>query len=82
MSNTLITPTIVAKEAIMRLKNNLVLGNLVYRNYSDEFVKGVGDTIKIKAPAVFEAKEYNGTIFCSHIKRIDLRYFGFRTTVY
>lgn len=61
MSNTLITPTIVAKEAIMRLKNNLVLGNLVYRNYSDEFVKGVGDTIKIKAPAVFEAKEYNGT---------------------
>lgn len=46
MPNTIITPTIVAKEALMRLKNNLVLGNLVYRGYSEEFAKGTGDTVK------------------------------------
>jgi len=61
MPNTIITPTIVAKEALMRLKNNLVLGNLVYRGYSEEFAKGTGDTVKIKTPAMFTANEYNGS---------------------
>jgi hypothetical protein len=38
-SNTLITPTIIAKEALMQLKNNLVMGELVFRDYTKEFVK-------------------------------------------
>lgn len=53
-SNTLITPTIIAKEALMQLKNNLVMGELVFRDYTKEFVK-VGSTISIRKPVKFKA---------------------------
>jgi hypothetical protein len=62
MSNTFLTPTIIAKEAIMVLENNLVLGNLVHKDYSEEFESGVGDTITVRKPATFEAKEFTGDI--------------------
>lgn len=61
MANTILTPNIIAREALMVLRNNAVLANLVYRDYSSEFVAGVGDTISIRKPATFEAKEFNGT---------------------
>lgn len=54
MANTLITPSIIAKEALMQLKNNLVMGNLVHRDYSREFVK-VGSTISVRKPVKFVA---------------------------
>jgi len=59
MGNTLITPTIIAKESLMLLSNNAVMANLVHRDYSDEFVSGVGTKIKVKKPATFEAKEFD-----------------------
>lgn len=62
MANKFLTPDIIAREALMVLRNNAVMANLVHRDYSDEFVAGVGDTITIRKPAVFEAKEYNGSI--------------------
>ena len=62
MPNTILTPQIIAKEALMVLRNNAVLANLVHRDYSDEFVAGVGDTITVRKPASFEAKEFNGSI--------------------
>ena len=62
MANTILTPDIIAKEALMVLRNNAVMANLVHRDYSDEFVEGVGDTITIRKPAKFVAKEYNGSI--------------------
>lgn len=58
MSNTILTPAIIAREALMVLHNNAVFANLVYRDYSDEFVAGVGDTITIRKPAKFVAKEF------------------------
>jgi len=61
MSNTLLTPTIIAREALMALENNLVLGNLVHRDYSSEFVK-VGDTVKVRKPATFTAVEFDGDL--------------------
>lgn len=51
-SNTLITPSIIAKEALMQLKNNLVMGQLVHRDYTKEFAK-VGSTISIRKPVKF-----------------------------
>ena len=39
MSNTVITPQIIAKEALMQLENNLILGKLCYTDYKKEFVK-------------------------------------------
>lgn len=53
-TNTLITPTIIAKEALFQLKNNLVMGELVHRDYSKEYVK-VGSTISIRKPVKFRA---------------------------
>jgi hypothetical protein len=58
MSNTILTNSIIAKEALMLLENNLVLGNLVHRAYEDEFNKEVngytpGATISIRKPAKY-----------------------------
>lgn len=61
MANTFLTPSIIAREALMVLRNNAVMANLVYRDYSSEFVAGVGDTISVRKPAKFEAKEFNNT---------------------
>lgn len=61
MANTLLTPDIIAREALMVLRKNAVMANLVHRDYSTEFVAGVGDTISIRKPAKFEAKEFNGS---------------------
>lgn len=61
MPNTILTPEVVAREALMVLRNNAVMANLVHRDYSNEFVAGVGDTITIRKPATFEAKEYDGS---------------------
>jgi len=55
-SNTLLTPTIIAKEALMSLENNLGMAKHVYRAYKNEFRK-VGQTITIRKPNKFRVTE-------------------------
>ena len=55
MANTIITPQIIAKEALMQLENNLILGRLCHTAYKKEFVK-VGNTVSIKKPLKFTAQ--------------------------
>lgn len=62
MGNTLLTPSIIAREALMVLRNNAVMAKLVHRDYSNEFVTGVGDTITVRKPATFVAKEFTSAI--------------------
>lgn len=62
MPNTFLTPEIIAREALMVLRNNAVMANLVHRDYEETFVPGVGDTITIRKPATFTAKEFSGSI--------------------
>ena len=62
MANTFLTPDIIAREALMVLRNNAVMANLVHRDYSKEFTGAVGDTITIRKPATFEGKEFTGDI--------------------
>ena len=62
MANTILTPDIIAREALMVLRNNAVMANLVHRDYSGDFVGAVGDTITVRKPASFVANEYNGSI--------------------
>ena len=62
MSNALITPTIIAKEAIMQLDNSLVYGNNVHRGYENEFgasVNGnkVGSSVTIRRPVQFTVRQ-------------------------
>lgn len=61
MANNFIKPSVVANEALMVLENNLVMAGLVHRDYSKEFVK-VGDTVTIRKPAKFVAKNFTGSI--------------------
>lgn len=56
MANTLITPSMIAKEALMQLKNNMAMGKLVHREYKNEFVK-VGATVSIRKPVKFVASD-------------------------
>lgn len=45
----------------MVLESNLTMANLVHRDYSKEFVK-VGDTITVRKPAKFVAKNFIGEV--------------------
>lgn len=56
MPNALITPSIIAKEALVQLENNLTMANNVHREYKKEFVK-VGDTVSIRKPVKFYAAD-------------------------
>ena len=59
MENTFLTPEVVANEALMCLQSNLVMADLVHRDYADDFVS-MGDTISIRKPAKFVAKNFTG----------------------
>ena len=61
MANTWINPTIVAKEALRQLKNNTVMGELVYRGYEQEWARThngykPGSAITINAPVYARVK--------------------------
>ncbi len=60
-SNTIVNPTIIAKEALALLENNLVLGGLVHRGYEGEFDKSFngykpGASVTIKKPARYTVR--------------------------
>ena len=56
MANAIITPSMIAKEALMQLENNLVMGNNVHKEYKKEFVK-VGSSVSIRKPVKFVASD-------------------------
>lgn len=53
MPATLVTPSMIAKEALMQLENNCVLANRVHREYRKEFTGGQGSTVAIRRPVKF-----------------------------
>ena len=53
MANSLITPSMIAREGLMQLKNNLVAGNCIHREYKKEFSGGQGSTVDIRRPVKF-----------------------------
>ena len=61
MSNTFLTIEEIAKESLLRLRNNLVMRQLVYTDHSQEFAQK-GDTVNVRIPATFTAKEFGDTI--------------------
>lgn len=61
MPNTFLTPSVIAREALMLLESNMVFGNLVFRGHQDAFTGAkAGDTILVRGPATFTADEYDG----------------------
>lgn len=51
-SNTILTPTVIAKEAALQTVNNMVMGNLVHRDFKNEFVK-IGASVQYRRPVKF-----------------------------
>ncbi len=66
MTQTLLTPSIIAKEALLVLENELVMANLCHRDYSNEFAK-VGATVTIRAPATFAASAFSTTVAAQEV---------------
>lgn len=60
MPNTILTPTVIANEALAILKNQTVFADLVHTDYSSEFTK-VGDTITVRTPATLTAADFTGS---------------------
>ena len=61
MANTFLTPSIIAKEALLSLENAMGMAETVYQDYKAEF-KNIGDTITIRKPASFTAIEFDGDL--------------------
>ena len=62
MSNTTLTADIIASEAVGILENNIVMGDLVYRGYEEDFTKSVngytvGESISIRRPNDFTVRD-------------------------
>lgn len=63
MPNTFLTPDIIAREALMLLRNTMSTMGLVNRDYATDFTGAkVGDTVKISVPPTYEAKEFTSAI--------------------
>lgn len=61
MPNTLLTPSIIADQAIAVLYENAEMAALVNRDYDDEFQQ-VGDLITIRTPSSFDTYDFDGSI--------------------
>ena len=58
MADTILTPTVIAKEALVQLDNNLVMGNQVYRDYEKEFTEQkIGSSVTIRKPVQFSVTD-------------------------
>jgi hypothetical protein len=67
MTQTLLTPSIIAKEALLALENNMVMANLVHRDYSPEFQSKAGATVTIRKPATFAASAFTATVAAQEV---------------
>lgn len=72
MSNTFLTPQIIAREALDILIGNQVYGDLVDRRFDGNFTGKVGDTISIRSRAAVKSKYYNGNITKQDINEIPI----------
>lgn len=57
MANQPITTSWVIKEASVLLDNMLIAKKLVHTDYSDEFVNGYGQTVTMKLPNAYQARD-------------------------
>jgi hypothetical protein len=87
MSNTLLTSSVIAKEALRVLENNLVFVKSINRKYEKEYDgdRKVGDTITIRKPAKYTVRsgavisvqdhtETSTTLQLSNQKGVDVQF--------
>lgn len=59
MANEFITVKEIARQTLPRLIENLVMPNLIHKDYSNDFVNGKGATIQVKKPVVLTASDFD-----------------------
>ena len=70
-SNSILTPDLIAKEALRLLKNHTIAATLVYNAYEKEFTgKKAGDTITIKKPSRMQSED--GATITNKQSMVDL----------
>lgn len=58
MADVILSPTIIAKEALVQLDNALVMGNNVHRDYETEFTEQkIGSSVTIRKPVQFSVSD-------------------------
>lgn len=58
MADVILSPTIIAKEALVQLDNALVMGNQVHRDYETEFTEQkIGSSVTIRKPVQFSVSD-------------------------
>ena len=62
MANEFLSIKNIARQAMPRLIENMVIPNLVHRDFSETFEQGKGATIQVRKPVVLTAKEFEGTV--------------------
>jgi hypothetical protein len=83
-SQTLLTPTIITKESLVILENNLVAANRVNRKFENQFVK-IGNSLTIRKPNKFtvasgaglqvqDISEPSVSITISNQKHVDFQF--------
>jgi hypothetical protein len=60
--NELLTPQTIARVGLATLYNTAVMAGVVWRDFDDAFTGKQGDTITIRRPAVFEARDFNRAV--------------------
>lgn len=71
MANTLITPQIVAIEALRILQSNMVFRDLVYNDYASDFAQ-VGDTVNVRKRAALGSKLFDGQIVIQDLQETTI----------
>lgn len=51
----------IARPALVRLIENLVFPNLIYKDYSSQFEMGKGAKVQVKKPVVLQAEEFDAS---------------------
>lgn len=67
MTNTFIKPSVVARMALANLYANSVMLPLVHRDYEQEFVQGIGDTVTVRKPTTFTAQDFTTSISIQNV---------------
>lgn len=62
MANTLITPDVIVNRALAHLSEKTIFAKLVHRDWEPAFAGAQGDTVNVKRPPQFVAKEFEDEI--------------------
>ena len=62
MANTILTPQVIAYEALRILRSNILYADLVHKDFSPEFIAKVGDTVNVRKVNPLKSKNFVGEI--------------------